>query len=163
MGKRTKLYVAHVKNSQSFFGAWSLISKKVRTYPVEGNQNTEQIILAMDRLQHETRNDKIAVVLDNSRFHHAKTLTSPLEPGQILDHITPIHLPPYAPEHNPTEHVRNATKGHIANIQRAPKKHSTPSVPTSPDAHSTTTSNTPQSKPKLAALFQYSHRSHSSP
>ena len=30
----------------------------------------------------------------------------------------PIYLPPYAPDHNPTEHVWNAAKGHIANLQR---------------------------------------------
>lgn len=39
-------------------------------------------------------------------------------PGQLLDRITPIYLSPYAPGHNPTEHVWNATKGHIANLQR---------------------------------------------
>ena len=45
------------------------------------------------------------------------------EPGQELDRITPIYLPPYAPEHNPTEHVWNAAKGHIANLQReSPEK-----------------------------------------
>ena len=32
--------------------------------------------------------------------------------------MTPIYLPPYAPDHNPTEHVWNAAKGHIANFQR---------------------------------------------
>lgn len=36
----------------------------------------------------------------------------------MLERITPIYLPPYAPDHNPTEHVWNAAKGHIANLQR---------------------------------------------
>ena len=117
-GQRTRLYVDRVKASQSFFGALSLTNKKMKIYPLEGNQNAEQIIFAMERLQRETSNDKIAVVLDNARFHHAKALTSLFEPGQVLDHITPIFLPPYAPEHNPTEHVWNAAKGHIANLQR---------------------------------------------
>ena len=117
-GQRTKLSVDRKKTSQSFFGALSLTSKKVKLYPIEGNQNTEQTILALDRLQRETETEKIAVVLDNARFHHAKALTDLYEPGQLLERITPIHLPPYAPDHNPVEHVWNAAKSNIANIQR---------------------------------------------
>ena len=117
-GQRTKLSVDRKKTSQSFFGALSLTSKKVKLYPIEGNQNTEQTILALDRLQRETETEKIAVVLDNARFHHAKALTDLYEPGQLLERITPIHLPPYAPDHNPAGHVWNAAKSNIANIQR---------------------------------------------
>ena len=116
-GQRTKLSVDRKKTSQSFFGALSLTSKKVKLYPIEGNQNTEQTILSLDRLQRETEAGKIAVVLDNARFHHAKALTDLYEPGQLLERITPIHLPPYAPDHNPVEHVWNAAKSNISNIQ----------------------------------------------
>ena len=117
-GQRTKLYVDRKKTSQSFFGALSLTSKKVKLYPIEGNQNTEQTILALERLQRETEAGKIAVVLDNARFHHAKALTALYEPGRLLERITPVFLPPYAPDHNPVEHVWNAAKSNIANIQR---------------------------------------------
>ncbi|WP_192962698.1 IS630 family transposase [Propionibacterium acidifaciens] len=117
-GQRTKFHVDRQKVSQSFFGALSLTNKKVKLYPIEGNQNTEQTILALDRLQRETETGKIAVVLDNARFHHAKALTGLHEPGQLLERITPIHLPPYAPDHNPVEHVWNAARSNIANIQR---------------------------------------------
>ena len=116
--QRTKLSVDRQKTSQSFFGALSLTSKKIKLYPIEGNQNTEQTILAPDLLQRETEAEKIAVVPDNARFHHAKALTGLHEPGQLLERITPIHLPPYAPDHNPVEHVRNAAKNNTANIQR---------------------------------------------
>ena len=117
-GQRTKLSVDRKKTSQSFFGALSLTSKKVKLYPIEGNQNTEQTILALERLQRETEAGKIAVVPDNARSHHARALTGLHGPGQLLERITPIHPPPYAPDHNPVEHVRNAAKSNIANIQR---------------------------------------------
>ena len=81
-------------------------------------QNTKQTILALERLQRETETEKIAVVLDNARSHHAKALTALHEPGQLLERITPVFLPPYAPDHNPVEHVWNAAKNNIANIQR---------------------------------------------
>ena len=106
------------RTSQSFFGALPPTSKKVTLYPIEGNQNTEQTIGARERLQRETEAGKIAVVLDNARSHHAKALTGLHEPGRLLERIMPIHLPPYAPDHNPVEHVRNAAKNNIATIQR---------------------------------------------
>lgn len=53
----------------------------------------------------KTDNDKIAVVLDNASFHHAKAVTGLYEHGQALERIRPIYLFPYAPDHNPIEHV----------------------------------------------------------
>ncbi|AYW78622.1 DDE family endonuclease [Propionibacterium acidifaciens F0233] len=116
-GQRTKLSVNRQRTSQSFFGALSLTSKKVTPYPIEGNRNTWQTILALERLQRETEAGKIAVVLDDARSHHAKALTGLHEPGRLLERITPIHPPPYAPDHNPAGHVWNAAKNNIATIQ----------------------------------------------
>ena len=116
-GGRTRLHVDRTRSARSFFGALSLTTKKMKIYPIEGNQNAEQITLAMARLVRETENEKIAVVLDNAGFHHAKAVTELYEPGQELERIKPIYLPPYAPDHNPTEHVWNTAKAHIANIQ----------------------------------------------
>ncbi|MBF0697837.1 IS630 family transposase [Actinomyces bowdenii] len=116
-GERTRLYVDRQRAHQSFFGALSLTDKKMRIYPIEGDQNAEQTTLALAGLARETQNDNIAIVLDNARFHHAKAVTSLYEPGQALERITPIYLPPYAPDHNPTEHVWNTAKDHIADIQ----------------------------------------------
>ena len=117
-GRRTKLEVDRKKVACSFFGALSLTSKQMKVYPIDGQQNAEQMMFMMARLQRETAADKIAVVLDNAGFHHAKALTRLFETGQALEKITPIYLPPYAPDHNPTEHIWNAAKGHIANLQR---------------------------------------------
>ena len=116
-GQRTRPSVDRQKTSQSFFGALSPTSKKVKLYPIEVNRNTWQTILAPDLLQRETEAEKIAVVPDKARFHHAKALTGLHEPGQLLERITPVFLPSYAPDHNPAEHVRNAAKNNISNIQ----------------------------------------------
>ena len=116
-GQRTRPSVDRKKTSQSFPGALSPTSRTVTPYPTEGNQNTEQTILAPGRLQRETEAGKIAVVPDNARPHHARALTDLHEPGRLLERITPVFLPPYAPDHNPAEHVRNTAKNNIANIQ----------------------------------------------
>lgn len=115
-GKRTKIYVDRTRSACSFFGALSLRTKKVRVYPLEGGQNTEQVSLALARLVHET-GSRTAVVLDNAGFHHAKALKSMLAPGGPLENLRLVYLPPYAPDHNPTEHVWNAAKNSIASIQ----------------------------------------------
>ena len=93
-------------------------SRTVAPYPTEQNRNTWRTTLALDLLQRETEAGKIAVVPDNARPHHARALTGLHEPGRLLERITPIHPPPYAPDHNPVEHVRNAAKSNIATIQR---------------------------------------------
>ena len=41
-GKRTRLYVDRAKASRSFLGALSLTTKKMRIYPIQGDQNAEQ-------------------------------------------------------------------------------------------------------------------------
>ena len=105
------------KTSQSFSDALPPTSRTVTPYPTEQNQNTEQTILVPERLQRETEAEKIAVVPDNARFHHAKALTGLHEPGRLLERITTIFLPPYAPDHNPAEHVRNTARNNTATIQ----------------------------------------------
>ena len=77
----------------------------------------------MGRLARETdEGKKIAVVLDNARFHHAKALNDLYAPGQALERITPIYMPPTPPTLGPTEHIRDAAKANIANPRaRAPQ------------------------------------------
>ena len=116
-GQRTRLSVDRRKTSQSFFGALPPASRTVTPHPTEQNQNTWQTTLAPDLLQHETGTGKIAVVPDNARPHHARALTGLHEPGRLLERITPVFLPPYAPDHNPAEHVRNTAKNNTATIQ----------------------------------------------
>ena len=117
-GQRTRPSVDRQKTSQSFPGALSPTSRTVTPYPTEQNRNTWQTTLAPDLLQRETEAGKIVVVPDNARSHHAKMLAGLYEPGRLLERITPIHPPPYAPDHNPVEHVRNTAKNNTATIQR---------------------------------------------
>ena len=159
-GKRTKLYVDRKKASRSLFGALSLTTKKMRIYPIEGNQNAEQITLMMDRLARETdEGKKIAVVLDNARFHHAKALTDLYAPGRALERITPIYMPPPTPPTTIPQNTcgtppRTISPTSSVTPRRTPSR---PSPPTSPTAPSTTTSSTSQSHHHTPILFKSSH------
>ncbi|BDA64995.1 IS630 family transposase [Actinomyces capricornis] len=117
-GERTKIHVDRTRSAHSFFGALSLRNKKMKVYPIEGNQNAEQIIMALTRLIKQTGTGKIAVVLDNAGLHHARALKEMLKPGGQFENLRLIYPLPYAPDHNPTEHVWNAAKASIANIQK---------------------------------------------
>lgn len=123
IGERTKVYVDRKRDAQSFFGALNLRTGKMMTYRIDGNQNTGQTILALDRLQRAYPGKEIAIVWDNAGWHTSKELMEWFDPGQQFEDITLIRLPPYAPDHNPTEHVWNQAKGAIANIQRETADH----------------------------------------
>ena len=71
----------------------------------------------MDRLARETdEGKKIAVVLDNARFHHAQGPDQPIHPPVGPQGASrPSTCPPTPPTLGPTEHVRDAAKNNIAN------------------------------------------------
>lgn len=117
-GVRTKINVDRERSAQSYFGALSLRTGKVHLERIEGQQNTEQTVHVLARLQRTHPDKKIAIVWDNAGWHKSKELRKLFAEGQVFESITTIHLPPYAPEHNPVEHVWNHAKGAIANFQR---------------------------------------------
>ncbi len=115
-GQRTRPSVNRQRTSQSFFGALPRPTKKSNCTRSRGaGTPSRQSSRWNDSNAKPT--EKIAVVPDNARFHHAKALTGLHQPGQLLERITPIHLPPYAPDHNPVEHVRNTARNNTATIQ----------------------------------------------
>lgn len=118
VGVRTKLYVDREKAAQSYFGALNLRSGKVHLERIEGQQNAEQMIHVLARFQRAHPEMKLVIVWDNAPWHTAKNLTKLFKEGEVFENIKIIRMPPYAPDHNPTEHVWNQAKGTIANLQR---------------------------------------------
>ena len=118
VGVRTKIKVDRKKEAQSYFGALNLRTGKVHLERIDGQQNTEQTIHVLARLQRAHKGSKIAIVWDNASWHTSEQLRELFKKGQVFEQVTRIQLPPYAPEHNPVEHVWNHAKGAIANFQR---------------------------------------------
>jgi transposase len=118
VGVRTKLHVDREKAAQSYFGALNIRSGKVHLERIEGQQNAEQMIHVLARFQRAHPDRKLAIVWDNASFHTAKELTDLFKEGELFENIRVIRMPPYAPDHNPVEHVWNQGKGAIANLQR---------------------------------------------
>lgn len=122
-GVRTNIHVDREKAAQSYFGALNLRSGNVHLERIEGQQNAEQMMHVLARFQRAHSDSTIAIVWDNASWHRAKGLMKLFDPGQLFDNIIPIRLPPYAPDHNPVEHVWNQGKAAIANIQRETPAH----------------------------------------
>lgn len=118
VGVRTTLRVDRERAAQSYFGALNLRTGKVHLERIDGQQNTEQAIQVLARFHRACSGGPVAVVWDNAPWHRSAELRKLFGPGQLFENITLIQLPPYAPDHNPVEHVWNHAKGAIANLQR---------------------------------------------
>lgn len=82
----------------------------------DGALNVKIFIDFMKRLVRDAK-QKVFLVVDNLRVHHAKMVTEWLA-GQ-KDKIEIFYLPAYAPEHNPDEYLNNDLKQQIKNKPRA--------------------------------------------
>ena len=124
VGRRTKVQVDRERAAQSYFGALNLRSGVVDLERFDGQQNAEGVIGVLARFQRRHPDAKIAIVWDNAPWHKAKELTKLFRDGEIFSGIVRLQLPPYAPDHNPIEHVWGHAKGAIANFQRdTPRAH----------------------------------------
>ena len=126
-GQRTRAVRGPVEDVPVLLRRPPPTSRTVAPYPIEQNRDTWQTTLALDRLQRETEAGKIAVVPDNARPHHARALTGLHGPGRLLERITPIHPPPYAPDHQPgrarPEHGQERHRHHPArDTRRNPRR-----------------------------------------
>lgn len=66
-----------------------------------GNAITFKMFLK--KVMHQFKGNKVIMVLDNVRYHHAKVLKPFLEKNK--DRIELLFLPPYSPDLNPMERV----------------------------------------------------------
>jgi transposase len=158
IGERTKVYVNRERDAKSFFGALNLRTGKMMTYRIDGNQNTGQTVLALDRLQRACPGKRIAIVWDNAGWHTSKELMRWFEPGQQFEDVTLIKLPPYAPAT-----TRPSTSG-IRPRERSrtfsDRPRTTPSAPSSHSSRmepSSTTSNTSRFRQARSILFNCGH------
>lgn len=113
-GKKTILKVDRTKQRQSYFGALNLRSHTHHLIPLVW-QNTETMIKALRGLTRRYPGKKLGIIWDNAAWHRSKALRALLGTGNEFAHIRLIWMPPYAPDHNPEEHVWKYGKEAIAN------------------------------------------------
>lgn len=117
-GEKTIVRLERKKTGQSYFGALSLKTKKHHLIPLDW-QDTDNTISALLKLQKKYPDKRICIIWDNARWHKSKLLREKLSTGESLERYHLINFPPYAPDHNPEEHVWKYGKEKIANTHFA--------------------------------------------
>ena len=148
------------KASQSFLGAPGLTTRRTRIYPIEGDQNTEQTILMTGPPPTRDRGGKEDRRRPGQRqVPPRQGPDRPLRPRPGPGRITPIYLPPNAPDPGPhgTRTGRRQEPASPTPARSPRRKPSRPSPPTSPTAPSTTTSSTSQPHNHTTILFNSGH------
>lgn len=116
-GERTIIKVDRDKQAQSYIGFLNQKSFTCEVYEMPW-QNQEEVLRAFAQFLQNHPDKKIAIIWDNAAFHKGKVIRAALAKGQLLERVHLIPMPPYAPDHNPIEHVWNTAKQAVANIQR---------------------------------------------
>lgn len=113
-GQKPIIKVERKRKAQSFIGFLNLKTGEELLYRLSW-QKQDTIIPVLEELVTKYPGKRICIIWDNARFHHGKKLKKKL--STTLKSIHLINLPPYAPDHNPQEHVWKYGKDKIANVQ----------------------------------------------
>lgn len=114
-GQKTIIKVERKRKAQSFIGFLNLKTGEALLFRLSW-QKQDEIIPVLESLVAKYPDKRVCVIWDNARFHHGKKLKRKL--STTLKPIHLINLPPYAPDHNPQEHVWKYGKDKLANNQR---------------------------------------------
>lgn len=116
-GERTIVKVDRNKQAQSYIGFLNQKTSDCELYEMPW-QNSDEVLKAMKSFLNNHPNKKICIVWDNAPFHKSKAIREELKTGGLLERVHLIPMPPYAPDHNPIEHVWGAAKQAVSNIQK---------------------------------------------
>lgn len=118
-GKRTIVKTERSNEYQNYLG---FLDQKYGTCQVfeikRGNQ--QETIKVLKQLVNQYQNKKVCVIWDNARWHKGKLMRFNLSKGKSLERLHLINFPPYAPDHNPIEHVWQYAKSKISNRHEYP-------------------------------------------
>lgn len=115
-GERTVIKVNRDKEHQSYIGFLNQKTYSCDLFEMDW-QNQTEVLKAFEQLLTKYPDKLICIIWDNAPFHKGKEIREALKKGNLLEKVHLIPMPPYAPDHNPTEHVWNTAKQHISNIQ----------------------------------------------
>jgi len=113
-GEKTIIKEKRQVRYQSFIGFLNLKTGKELLSRLEW-QSHEYIIPILKELIKKYPKKKIIIVWDNAGFHRSKYIKAVLGPGKLLEQITLINLPTYAPDKNPQELIWRYGKDGISN------------------------------------------------
>lgn len=112
--KKTKIKTERSNEFQNYIGFLDQRTFKCQVFEIKrGNQI--ETIRVLKQLIKQYPDKKVCIIWDNAKWHKGKLLRQNLGTGKKLQNLHLINFPPYAPEHNPIEHVWKYTKDKISN------------------------------------------------
>lgn len=115
-GQKTVIKVNRDKEAQSYIGFLNQQSFKCELFEMSW-QNQAEVLKALEQFLKLYPDKLICLIWDNAPFHKGKEIRAALAKRKTLERVHLIAMPPYAPDHNPIEHVWNTAKQHVSNIQ----------------------------------------------
>ena len=113
-GKRTIVQTQRSSEHQNYLGFLDQRNGECLVHEIERGRQI-YVIPVLEQLVAEYPNKRICVILDNAACHKGKLLREKLKKGNSLERLHLIPFPPYAPDHNPIEHVWQYAKKKISN------------------------------------------------
>jgi transposase len=113
-GKRTVVKTERSKHHQNYLGFLDQKSGECQVYEITRGRQI-YVITVLEQLLAKYPDKRVCVIWDNATCHKGKLLREKLKKGNSLERLHLIPFPPYAPDHNPIEHVWQYAKKHIAN------------------------------------------------
>lgn len=115
-GEKTVLKVERSDDYQNYLGFLNQKTFQCHIVEIAWGRLTE-IIRATGEFIKLYPNKKICIIWDNATCHKGILMREALAKGGLLERVHLVNLPPYAPDHNPIEHVWNTVKDKLANNQ----------------------------------------------
>lgn len=115
-GEKTIIQVERTDDYQNYLGFLNQRTFQCHVFEIAWGKQ-EEIIKTTAEFIKLYPNKKICIIWDNATCHKGILIRKALGKGGLLEYVHLINLPPYAPDHNPIEHVWNTTKDKLANNQ----------------------------------------------
>ncbi len=115
-GEKTVLKVQRSDDYQNYLGFLNQKTFKLHVFEIAWG-NLEEVIKATGEFIKLYPNKKICIIWDNATCHKGILMRQALKKGGLLERVHLVWLPPYAPDHNPIEHVWEVTKDKLSNKQ----------------------------------------------
>lgn len=113
-GKRTIVKTERSSEHQNYLGFLDQKTGECQIHSIERGNQTETIRV-LKLLMKKYQGKQVCVIWDNAKWHNGAILRRELAKQKQLKDLYLIHFPPYAPDHNPIEHVWQTAKSQIAN------------------------------------------------
>src|SRR3990167_8658415 len=118
-GKRTIIKTERSDEHHNYLGFLDQRYGTCQIFEID-RWNQVETIRVLKQLGKQYPNKRICVVWDNARWHKGKLLRFNLSKDKSLERLHLISFPPYAPTHNPIEHVWQYAKSKISNRHEYP-------------------------------------------